>query len=139
MKIYVAQIYPEVKCNFPFTHHFQRFLTEQLSENAGGSSYFSQKYGMEFDLIFNMSAKTGIEDVQVFGPTVFKRTKDVEYTVFIPFNLETSKRTNLKKVLRFLFKGICDVLNQLEFNIENILKKQENWCDQIVTNDIMIK
>ena len=86
MKIYVAQIYIEVGSVYPFTHYFQRLISDELTKRISASSAFIQKYGEDFNLIFRMSAKSSLKEPEVQGPTVFKTDKDVEYTIFLTFD-----------------------------------------------------
>ena len=86
MSIYVSQIYPEAGVSYPFNHRFQKYLSDLVSAKVGTSKKFADLYGPEYDLIFRMSAKEGLAKPEIKGPTVFKRDKDVEYTVFLPFD-----------------------------------------------------
>ena len=114
MNIHVSQIYPEAGVNYPFTHRFQQFLSRALTESVAPSANFVALYGDGFDLIFRMSAKSGIDRPECRGPTVFRRDKDVEYTIFLPFRGDDS--TALREAIDTLLKAIIRVLAELGFD-----------------------
>src|SRR5947207_12558625 len=84
MKIFVGQIYIEPGASYPFSHQFQTWLGEELTNRVQPSQQFLRAYPDGFDLIFRVSAKSKINKPEIKGPTVFKRGKDVEFTVFLP-------------------------------------------------------
>ncbi len=86
MNIYVSQIYTEPGTSFPFSHLFQKWLSGELSRLAAPLEQWSKKYDEEFSLMLRLNAKKKISSVELRGPTVFKKSKDVEMTIFIPHN-----------------------------------------------------
>src|SRR5438128_660345 len=105
MKVHFGQIYIEPGVEFPFSHLFQRYLAKEVTALVVPSGKFIEKYGSDFELMFRISAKNGIQDNEIRGPTVFRKAKDVEYTVFLPFDIISGTHDVPHSALRFLLKG----------------------------------
>jgi hypothetical protein len=121
MRIYVSQIYVEPGVSYPFTHVFQKYLSALASEDTNGTEQFSSNYGEDYDLVFNVSAKTGLNSPEVKGPTVFKREKTVEYTIFLPFERKVAVNDeSLSSTLRMLLSSMNAVLIELGMNTNRI-------------------
>ena len=110
MNIYISQIYIQPGVSYPFSYRFQKFMSEAVTERVSPSEKFVTRYGEDFDLIFRMSAKSEIAETEIKGPTVFKRDKDVEYSIFIPFRGNESDSKTLHDVVMTLLNGIVSVL-----------------------------
>ncbi len=85
MDIVLSQFYIEAGANFPFTHVFQQKISREISKLVETTEEFTSKYGADFTIIIRISAKTLIDAIEFRGPTIFKRDKDVEYTMFLPY------------------------------------------------------
>jgi hypothetical protein len=125
MLVHFGQIYIEADARFPFSHHFQHRISEVVSKLVKPSATFTRKYGADFNLTFNVSAKRGLQDNEIRGPAVFKKTKDVENTIFLPFDVITRHSDAPRHALRFLLKGACDVFDMLEIDKAKVVKAQE--------------
>lgn len=139
MKVWFGQMYIEPGVRFPFSHHFQRRLSQQVTALVAPSAKFIKEYGQDFELMFNVSAKGGLENNEIRGPTVFKKTKDVEYTVFLPFTVIMRHMDAPKRALRYLLQGVCDVLDQLEIDRTKLVEKQERLIDSICADPMMLE
>lgn len=138
MKVWFAQIYIDAEASFPFSHHFQLRLSQEITALVEPSGKFIKKYGKEFELIFRVSAKKGIQENEIGGPTVFKKTKDFEYTVFLPFDVISRHADAPKQALKYLLKGACDVFDLLEIDKTTLLGKQESLIDGICSDPMML-
>lgn len=146
MNVYVSQIYIQVGVNFPFTHLFQKFMLREISELVAPSEHFVRKYGPEFNLIFRMSAKTQIQDNEIRGPSVYRKTTDVEYTIFLPFdaivqggNVEVDDNDALRIALRFLFEGMVSVFDSLGIDSGRVREKQDSLIEVICSEPSMFR
>jgi hypothetical protein len=139
MSIYVSQIYPEAGVSYPFNHRFQKYLSDLVSAKVGTSKKFADMYGPEYDLIFRMSAKEGLAKPEIKGPTVFKRDKDVEYTVFLPFDrsVEMDAKT-LSRALDFLLTSMIEILKELEMTTTGLSAELSAIVDRILGDAKMI-
>ena len=86
MKIYIAQFYLEAGVAYSLSYCFQSFLGDELSGRVDLSKQFIEKYGEDYELMFRVSAKSSLAEPEVKGPTVFKDDKDIEYSIFLPFD-----------------------------------------------------
>jgi hypothetical protein len=139
MSIYVSQIYPEAGVSYPFNHRFQKYLSDLVSAKVETSKKFADLYGPEYDLIFRMSAKEGLAKPEIKGPTVFKRDKDVEYTVFLPFDrsVEMDAET-LSRALDFLLTSMIEILKELEMTTTGLSTELSAIVDRILGDAKMI-
>ncbi len=137
MKVYFGQIYIEPGVTLPLTRFFQHRLSEEITALVSPSSKFLRDYGSDFKLIIRISAKKTIEDNEARGPTVFKRTKDVEYTIFLPFEVINRIPDVMTVALRYLFKGICAVFESLEIDPTKVIEKQESLIEAICSDPTM--
>jgi hypothetical protein len=138
MKVWFRQIYVEPGVNFPFSHLFQRRLSRDVTALVEPSAEFLRKYGSEFEMTFNVSAKQDLLDNEIRGPSVFKKTKDVEYTVFLPFDVIIRHADAPRHALRFLLKGVCNAFDRLEINKAKLLDTQDSLIEGICTDPTML-
>ncbi len=137
MRVCFSQAY--IGVYFPLSHLFQRRLTAEVTALVVPSTAFIERYGEDFDLIFYVSAKQCIPDNEINGPAVYRKAKDVEYTIFLPFDVITRHADAPKHFLRFLIKGICDVFETLEIGTGRLLEKQELLIDEICSDPTMLE
>jgi hypothetical protein len=139
MKIWFGQIYIEPGVSFPFSYRFQHRLSEEVTALVLPSAKFIDTYGSDFELMFRISAKRGIEDNEIKGPTVFRKSHDVEYTVFLPFDAIMCKSQVPQSALRLLLMGIRVVLQALEIDTAGIAARQEALIEHICSDPEMFE
>jgi hypothetical protein len=137
MQVFFGQIYIQVGVGFPFSHRFQRRLSNEVTAVTVPSAKFINKYGADYNLMFNVSAKKEIQDNEIRGPTVFKKDKDVEYTVFLPFDVITRNPEVAKSALGFLLKGVCYVFELLDIETASLVERQASLIEQICADPMM--
>ena len=138
MKVWFGQVYIEGGVDFPFSHLFQRHLSAEVTALVEPSAKFIEQYGVDFELMFNVSAKRRLPDNGIRGPTVFKKTKDVEYTVFLPFDVIIPHADAPRRALRFLLKGVGDVFDKLEIDKIRLLEQQDAIIEGICADATML-
>ena len=138
MKVWFGQFYIEPSVNFPFSHHLQRRLSQEITALVEPSAKFINEYGLDFELMFRISAKEALKESEIRGPTVFNKTKDVEYTVFLPFTVIMRHADAPKHALRYLLKAVCDVFDTLEINKTELIKQQQSLIDHICADPTML-
>jgi hypothetical protein len=139
MRIHFGQIYVEPGVDFPFSHTFQHRLAIEITALVEPSAKFVKEFGKDFELMFNVSAKRAIHDNEIRGPTVFRKAKDAEYTVFLPFDVITGQTDAPRRALKFLLKGICDVFDLLEIDKAKLLDKEEAIIEGICSDPTMLE
>jgi hypothetical protein len=139
MKIYFSQIYIEAGVTFPFSHHFQLYLSEKITALLTPSSEFVKKYGEDWSIMIRISAKRNTKGNEIKGPSVFKKSKDVEFTVFLPFDDIANCENQQKSAIEFLLQGLHSVLESLGISTENTTKAQANLVSAICADPKMLK
>jgi hypothetical protein len=134
MKIHLRQTYIEPQAVFPFTWHAQVMLSKYCTKLVKASNFFVEKYDKKYEITFNIIAKHEIADNLILGPAVYKKTKDVEYTIFLPFDVIRKKRNVNQWALKYLFKGVYHVLESLEMDVST-LKQKEAEIIQAILDD----
>jgi hypothetical protein len=138
MNVYFSQIYVESKACFPFSHFFQKLLSQEVSAVTQVSEKFIKLYGVDYALMFRISAKSLLEKNEILGPTVFRKTKDVEYTIYLPFDL-IMKHADVPRVcIQFLLQGIYDVYDRLGLEKSALLAKQDEILEMICCDATML-
>jgi hypothetical protein len=139
MKVHFGQIYIEPGVAFPFSFLFQRRLSEEITALITPSAAFTQRYGDDWKLMFNVSAKRTIADNEIRGPSVFKKDKDVEFTIFLPFDTIQREASVSRCALAFLLQGVCSVLVSLGIDTSAIQVRQSSLTETISSDPTMFK
>ena len=138
MKVSIRQVYIRADVNFPFTFLMQRWVGDQLSLAAGTADSFVKKYGPEFELIINMSAKRGIETNEVRGPTVYRTDKHVEYSVFLPFDSVPNTSDRLHVAMRYLLEGVLTVFKKLRIETHQLEARVDDIVQHVCAHPEML-
>lgn len=140
MKMFVGQIYIEPELYYPFSHIFQNYLSKELTNLTEPSDYFIKKYSTEHDVIFNISAKSGIQKSEVVGPTIFEKDKDVEFTIFLPHSgKQVVERSEYEGILVALFDGIIKILHSLKIDTCRLADNVNTLISNIIEDDKMFE
>jgi hypothetical protein len=139
MKVYFTQIYIKPGVIFPFSSHFQGRLSDEVTALVVPSAKFTQKYGDDWNLGFNISAKRTICDNEIRGPSVFRKAKDVEYTIFLPFDTIQREASVAQSAVTFLLQGVCSVLGSLGIDASEIRARQSSLAESISSDPIMFR
>ena len=85
-----------------------------------------------------MSAKSSLTAPEVKGPTVFRADKDVEYSIFLPFDKERAlDEQRYREVLTLLLQEIAGVLKTLGMEVKELAQDASDIIDRIVKNPMM--
>ena len=137
MRIYFGQIYVEPEVNFPFSHHMQCRLSEEVSALVRTPDSFTSNYGDDWSLMFRISAKRRIPRSEIHGPAVFRKTKDVEYSVVLPFDVIQKEANPAKAALRDLLAAVSTVLRGQGAATERIDKRKDRLIEEIISDPTM--
>lgn len=139
MQVYFTQIYIEEGVYFPFSHVFQRFISNTISEIVVPSHKFIAKYGRDCSLIFRISSKRSIQENELRGPTHFKKTPSVEYTIFLPFNAIMSEQHPPDAVLSYTIQGAYSVFEELEIDATKVRASERELIQTICADAAMFQ
>jgi hypothetical protein len=138
MKASFGQIYIRPGINFPFSHHMQRLLGDELSTVEGDAEAFIRKYGKDFKLVTNISAEAGTKENLIKGPTIFKRTRDVEYSLFLPYDAIAGSVAGRRVAAEFLLDGIRSVFQQAGAGVARLDEKRSFLIERICSDPSML-
>ncbi len=137
MKVYFGQVYIQVGISFPFSHLFQNFLGTKVTELVKPSSKFIKCYAEDYSLMFRISAKKELTENEIRGATVYKKDKDVEFSIFLPYTPIMQKENPNREALKYLFEGIYEVLEKYEINVSMLKSEQNKIIDKIMSSPEM--
>ena len=112
MNIYFGQIYIAPGVSFPWTIHFQKQLGETLTSLVSAGPSFIAQYGENWNLMFRISAKRGIDFSDVRGPSKFRKNSCVEYSIFLPFDQIPLGSAFAEPALRLLLESVREVFSK---------------------------
>jgi hypothetical protein len=135
MNVVISQVYIDPDAIYPFNFRFQRFLSESISMLSKSTKRFEDVYGSEWRVIIRLSAKSGLPSAELQGPTLFKRKKDVEYTLFLPFPLLLSDgNTDIRRVVELIVDGVTEVLGRLGLDSTGVCEKKHLIVNRVVSD-----
>jgi hypothetical protein len=137
MRITFGQIYIEAGVSFPFSLLFQRRLSDEVTALIVPSPQFLAKYGEDWDLMFRISAKAAIRATEIRGPSVFRKDKDVEYSIFLPFTTIRAAEDVLRTAIQSLFDAILSVLTKLGFSTDRLEARRAALIETIFSDSTM--
>ncbi len=138
MKVYVLQCY--IGWSFSFSHLFQHYVHHALTSCVTASRAFAKKYGDDFELIFNFSAKPDLADSEIRGPAIYRKDRQVEYTIFVPYKNKAYARTlaGHRDALESLFQAIVRVLQKYDIDATVIENQSVSWIQHVLASPEMI-
>jgi hypothetical protein len=139
VNIYFGQIYIEPGISFPFSHHFQKLLSEEVSRLVPMSEGFKDRYGAEWDVMLRISAKSRLSETEIKGPTVFKKDRSVEYTIFLPFDVICAQESWCLLALISLLDGACSVLDLLSLSSAELKDRKMSIIETFLSDDLIFK
>lgn len=138
MRVWFGQIYIEPGVNCPWSTLFQQYMSREISALVDPSKCFIDEYGDDYNLVFNVSAKQWISDNEIRGPKVFRRTKDVEFTLFVPFDRIVERADGPEVFMSFLIDGVVVVLETLSIDSSRVRDSRQSIIDIVCSNRAML-
>lgn len=87
-----------------------------------------------------MSSKSNLQQNEIRGPTVFKKNKSVEYTIFIPFCIIGNRSLeDFLLVLQYLFEGIILIMKNIGINTDKIEAQKDDIIMTILNDGDMFE
>jgi len=139
MEVSFGQIYTEVGASFPFSYRMQVWLSKRISRLAAPGPKFVTKYGADFALIVRINAKTRQAGNVIRGPAVFRKTRDVEYVVTLPYDTIIREKDGGRAAMRFLLDGVRDVFAAAQIVAAGMEAKREALIEHICTTPAMLE
>jgi hypothetical protein len=138
MKVTVCQVYVKPGVTLPFSHHMQRRLAGELSTMLLPSSAFTTKYGADFSLVLNISAEAATSETRIAGPAVYRRTRDVEYTLFLPFDAICAAKDRCRFAMACILSAVAVVVSRVGIDGTLLAKRTPEVVARISEDPTMI-
>lgn len=139
MNVYFSQIYIEVGINFPFSWEFQHLMSQSVSALVSPSPMFLNRYGSDWSIVFNVSAKQGIELTEIRGPARFPKNRIVEFTLFLPYDPIMAEEVPLRCALERLLAGTRAVLDRLGIDIKPLEREDGALIGKVLSDPQMFR
>jgi len=139
VKIFFSQIYIQEGITFPFTHNFQKYLSDEITSLVECSTEFNKTYGPDWEIIFRISAKKDIDETEIKGPTLFRKDKDIEYTIFLPYVKIMNESDIYKAALNTILLSVREVLDSLGIVTTKLINSTDQIVNEICSNKEMVK
>jgi len=140
MRVFVGQIYIQAGVNYPFSHEFQKWVGDELSNLVEPSDAFLEKYSEDFDLMFRLSAKTELNEIEIKGPTIFKKDKDIEFTIFLPYQrIPIEEKDSFKQPIKLFLEGVALALELVRIDSSMVRSDSSELAKKITSNSSMFK
>lgn len=139
MTVHFGQIYIEPDIYFDFSTDFQLYLAKAVSELIDISPTYIKRFGGDYELMFRVSAKTCVKENDIKGPQVFRKDKDVEYTIFLPYKTIMRNEDFYREALRYLFQGVYTVLESLDIDVARLKERESSLIDTICGDPSMFQ
>ena len=85
-------------------------------------NHFFEKYGADFSLGFYVSTKRGTEQLEIKGPSISRKMKIVDFSIFLPDQIK-----DIDHYIDLVFEGVGIVLSRFKVS-ENEILKMKNEC-----------
>ncbi len=76
---------------------------------------------------------------EIKGPSVYRKDKDIEFTIFLPYTPIMQKEDPNKNALIHLLQGVCEALEKYEIDTSNIKNKQKEIISEIMASPEMFE
>jgi len=133
MNIYYSQFYYQAGSSFPFSYKFQIYLSEETTRLVKPSTRFIELHGEDYSLMFRISAKRELAINEIVGPTVYKKDKDVEYSIFLPYTPIIQQSEPYISALEHILEGAYEILDDYEIDTSKLKAEQGVIINNIVT------
>jgi len=140
MRALVGQIYIQAGVNYPFSHEFQNWVGNELSKLIEPSNAFLEMYSKDFDLMFRLSAKAELDEIEIKGPTVYTNDKDIEFTIFLPYQkIPLEEKDSFKQPLEMFLEGVTLALELVSVDSSKVRNDSSELAEKIISNNSMFK
>ncbi|HZF51093.1 MAG TPA: ribonuclease E inhibitor RraB [Polyangiaceae bacterium] len=138
MKVSLGQSYFKPGAKFPFSHRMQVWMSEELSSLAKHFTEFERKYGAGYELMIQLSADRQISDNEIRGPAVYKKDKDVEYTLFLPYDVIIETKAGCRGALEYLLNGIFRIFELTGIDSGMLDERRDSIITHICSDPTML-
>lgn len=138
MNVWVSQGYMKPGINFPFSCDMQGRLSDELSSLVEASAQFQARYP-GFKLGVEIDADTGIHDNVIKGPGIFKKWKNVEYRLILPYDVIVRSPDGFRSALTYLLTGIRSILQSQGLDVTRLDEMATAIIESIASDATMLE
>lgn len=113
MKVAISQFYVQQGAEFPFSYKFQRFLSQMLSSKINTAPTPDPATERYSTLIVRLSAKHGLLSNEILGPALYEKDKEIEFSLFLPYNAISKNPHPAREAIRCIVEGINLIYSKL--------------------------
>jgi hypothetical protein len=106
---------------------------------VSSSNEFENRYGADWDIILRISAKCGLSENELRGPSEFKKDKHVEFTIFLPYDVIIAQKHWCSYAVEYLINGTCSALEKLSLSSRELKQQKNKIVETVCSTDSMIK
>ncbi len=129
MKFSFGQIYPEVNTDYDVTSKLLHLLCNKLNNLNKEIKHFNKVFeGEDYSLVLIISATRNKDILEVKGPIVLKKRKEVEFALHIPYRELPNRFEETLYVLNNIYQSIVFVFNKYKADLSGL---EEN-IDQVI-------
>ena len=139
MKVYVALIDLVPGVAFPFSHRMQQFLGAALTRSVRGTNELRGRNRDGWSLGINIAPQQRITDNRIVGPKEFRRTKDIEYTLFLPYTRIKKADRSRSMAAEFLMRGVRDIFVRADMPVNRLDEIAPALCRAIASRPEMLE
>jgi len=134
MYIELSEIYAEVGINFPLSYRFGKLLMKKLQLIAPEvTARLKQMYGAGYGFWIILSSRKNVTSFEIKGPSVSKRHKEVEYTVFITHDI-AGRDSFLQDYLALLIPALQTVFAPVADG-EKVTAILKEFAEEVLQNE----
>jgi hypothetical protein len=122
MKFAFLQLYSEPGVSFErLDGPLLQALGNSLTHLNQSIDALSQKLGGDdFKLLLTLSSKSGIDEVEIKGPTLWPKKKTAGYSLFIPWQAATNFQEEVEHVLPYIGRGVREIYKRYGVSVGGI-------------------
>lgn len=112
MKISFVQMYSEVGASFDrLDGPLLQTIVSRLNSLKKNIDQLTSKFEVrDFKLLLTLSAKTNLDQLEIKGPTIWRKENSVGFSLFIPWRKTNDFIDEIEYILPWISKGIISVL-----------------------------
>ena len=77
--------------------------------------------------------------IWIRGPSIFRKKKDVEYTLFLPYDVIIEAPNECRVAMEFILRGIIGILAAVHIDAKGLEAQQSYLIDHACSDPTMLK
>jgi hypothetical protein len=121
MKITFSQIYSEPGASFDLPGPLLKAVREGLDDLGRNIDQLSAKVDREdFELVLIISASSKLDALEIKGPNIRRKTREIEFSLFVPWQETKSFEEKIDYILPKIGEGVIGVFKRYGVDITGV-------------------